>query len=430
MLEPVADHPQLERVHARQIPEVREAEAGRVGHAIQLGNRPVRKLGVRGPGADHGRELLLGRVRPYRAKRPREPAWREPPLGEQRVDDAVRWQVGVLRPEARQVLAALAVGEPGQIALPLGALGVGQQTRADRREARPVVPLDVPHHADEDEVHREPETVPHREKAAVVGVVEVPEYVLAATREEPLARVPRVPAVHRRLDELAWAHPRALCQRGRGPPGKRVAQAVGERLAGGRGERRELAVQPLGQLEVRHECPELRRRPELEPRRLVHIERSGEVVGLYAELVGGAPRLVEEEAVHDARRVARPEQAWRGEPRFADERGVGQPLEDPGHRVLCDAVDRRVGVDVHPVEVVQPVGAHQPQQTRAERVGRLAVGERGRGKRRSDRGEGEAGVAGRTEQPPIDGALVREQPEVQIDELVERLPPRLRRQVV
>src|SRR4030095_4996258 len=101
---------------------------------------------------------------------------------------------------AADELAALAIGEAAQIAIPARIARVLHHERERAGRAVEVVPDQIAHQPDEHKVHRVLERLADGEDAPIVLAVEVAEGVEPAAGEERLARTRRGAALQRRLE--------------------------------------------------------------------------------------------------------------------------------------------------------------------------------------------------------------------------------------
>ena len=371
----VVEEPQLERMHARDVPAVHERE--RVGRVLAVERRD-RLVGQGDVGQARGEQraqVLDARLGVHGAQDRREPRRGRADAADEQVEGLRRGLALVLPVELADELAALAVGEAREVGLASRVRGVLEDAADGLGLAVEVVPHDVPHQPDEHEVHRAAKGLAHRHDARVFLGLEVVEDLQAPAGGEGLPGIRRVPPLHRGVqhgpEPLVAGSAEIL-----DGPGRELIAPVhldGAELVGA--ERREPGVQRGDDLEIADERAELGRGAEVEARPRIDVERLVEAVRLHAHAVGARRLLVEGEAVDHPRRVAPVVEEM--EPLEAEglhDRGVAQRAQEPRHRFLRGLHERAVGGEIEPIEIVERGDAEQAREPGAHEVGALALG--------------------------------------------------------
>ena len=275
--------------------------------------------------------------------------------------------------------AAFLVDEAHQVGLAQRIAGVFQDARRRARRGAGVMPHDVAHDADVDEVDRVLRGLPYVHDAAIVLGIEVDEIVQSAAGEEHFP-CRRILAAHRGVEQ-GIPLDAGLAQQGGGHPLRQhVALRLGllpERLGV---ERAVVVVQIRDDLQIGDQGAQLGGGAEIQPRLAVDVERLVEVVGLNAQHIAQRRFLVQGEAVdHLAERVVGLQQTKSDQARRCGGFGVGQALQVVADDLLRRLVDGGVDLQIQAVEVVQARFAEQLRDADALGVGGFLVDEtRGR----------------------------------------------------
>jgi hypothetical protein len=311
---------------------------------------------------------------------------------------------------------AFHVGEAPQIVAPRRMRRVGENGLDRLWSFRLVVPDDVPHHPDEDQIDRVTESFGNRHHAAIVRLVEIGEDVHATPGEKCFTRIGRILAQHGRIEHRLQAMIARFREILGSPFGQRVLcifrhihQFGGRALA-------VATVQLRDDLEIVHERPQLGGRSQIELAAFIQIERPVQVIGLDPQVVGSSGPLVEGNAVGDPARISLGQQPLADQPEPGGLAAIGQRAQSVDHPPLRRCVQRRLRLHVETIEIVKLRHAEQGQQVRPHHIRRLAVDQRDFRRGRRILPELERRSRGEVAQARRNHVRVRHQPQVGIRE--------------
>ena len=211
---------------------------------------------------------------------------------------------------------------------------------------------------------------------SVLFLFEIREDVGPSSGEENLAGVSRVLTIQRSVEQR-WKVDIPIARYGlSGPFGDRVVHCL--RLPGQSWsvEVMKLVIQRGNQFEVMRQRAELCRASEFQLHALVEIERLVERVGLNPEYITGRGSLEQSEAVGDPRGITSRQQVFLPQTLGFDEGRILHFSEEPQDLVLYVNIQRRVGLQVEPVQRIKIGDTQLGEQMGAERVGRLSFDKR------------------------------------------------------